>query len=223
MTAPPGVDPSEVEAAYRQVLRFARKLAAGLGDEAVDAAIDGGTKGIMWSLANYHPEEAGLGGFPAFAVRAGTVAARRQLWKRAAKLGRRPREFHFSELARRGEDGGEEPFDAPDTRTSRGSGFDADLGDAFDAMPKQLQDVVRLFYVDRFPMRDCALLLGCSADTVWQRLHRAARLLDPNAVPPVRAAGVKRLSGGGATRRTYRLDPGKGFPSEAITESRGMS
>lgn len=174
---------AEIATAYTAAMSFADKI-AGTHWEMRDAAHDGATNGIMWALANHDPDK---GTFGPFAGRAVRRFVGRAVVKLSQKLSTRPRVVSLSLP----DDAGEMELAGRDVDAG-----DIQLSERARELPKQLQDVVRLFYVDRFPMRDCALLLGCSADTVHERLKRAADLLAAGEPRPVRPAGTKRMTRG---------------------------
>ena len=60
-------------------------------------------------------------------------------------------------------------------------------------LPEELQSAIRLYFIDGYSFRDCAMLLGCSVETVRVRLQRAAEILKPDGVKAQsRGNGIKR-------------------------------
>lgn len=166
----------------RTTLNLAHKYAAKRAhtDERREEAIDAATDGIMRALENY---DAGRGPFLAYAMSIVRLEVFNRLRRHGNKAARRPLMTQLSEEFQAGEDAqpaGEVPMSA-------------ELKD----LPEDLRDAVRFYHIDGFDLRDCGLLMGCSAETVRQRLHRAAELLAPDAAEkPDRQPGERRMRQG---------------------------
>lgn len=166
---------AEIEEAYRLALAYAKRRAP-RPDELTECAIDGATSGVMWAIEHFDPTRGG--GFMGFCA----SAVKRFVW-RATEL--HARRYHN----RPGTDG------LPDDLAAReqyGVGV-IPIPSAVADLPTDLRDAVRFFYIDRFDLRECGLLLGVAPETVRQRLSHAARILGAGLIPRRRGTGEKRL------------------------------
>ena len=84
-----------------------------------------------------------------------------------------------------------EGFDCPshDRPVAGEVPMSADLRD----LPPDLQHAVRFYHIDGFSLLECGLLLGCTAETVRTRLHRAAELLAPDGAEQPTSAKHERV------------------------------
>ncbi len=166
--------PAETTKAYRLAMAFASRLAPGTNERA-DAAKDAATDAVVWALSRYDPR---LGSFEAFALSAVRRFVGRKIKVLNRKAATRPAVGELTE---------EMPAVNPDR-------FEAiALGVSIRELPDDLRDTVRLFYIDRYTMRDCGLLLGCALATVRKRLRRAARILDAGRPNSRYGTGTRRM------------------------------
>ena len=162
---------AEIALAYKKALRYARRKADGVAN-LQEPFIDAATSAILWTLENCH-DPATFGAQCWAAVALWTARQRQREARRWACKGSRVAST-----------------DTPDNivDTSRASG-PLLIGD----LPDDLAFAVRLYMIDGFNLRDCGLLLGCSAHAVQDMLTKAAKLLAPGTTMPVRRLGEKRL------------------------------
>lgn len=180
MQLPEGVTEADVAKALTEGQRYAKRRArnsAKLAEVAGDAVTDA----LVWSIQVFDPSRGVR--FSSFVSK----AVERFVWR---KIGQSAKRFHegptHCEL--------NENIPAPKRALVGGDGTGLSL-DARE-LPGDLRDTVRFFYVDRFDVRECAMLLGCSSETIRDRLRRAAKALagDDCDVQRVRKAGEKRVT-----------------------------
>jgi RNA polymerase sigma factor (sigma-70 family) len=142
----------------------------------------------LWAADHYRPCEGG--DFQGWARSCVRLIVRRAVSVAAARFHRRPTHIPIDALPDDGDGRGAADGVHLEARRDDGASLlPLELSD----LPPDLRDAVRLFYIDNFDLRECGLLLGCSMETVRQRLSRAARILCPHATPPARRNGEKRL------------------------------
>jgi DNA-directed RNA polymerase specialized sigma24 family protein len=178
----------EISDAYTFALNHAERQAPRPA-ELTEAARDAATDAVLWAIKNFKPALGEFGPFVRAAVRR---IVRFGVAKKRRKLGRRPLVFGLPMW-----DSDSYPQDVVgdelDARPVHGVG-EIELPLSVRELEPELRDAVRLFYVDRFGLRECALLLGVSLETVRRRLARAARLLGQGSDPPRRGTGEKRMT-----------------------------
>lgn len=146
------------------------------------------TLAVLWAREHYTAAAGEFGPFARSVIRR-AVRHKVQNWRRLH--GNRPRHVSLSGLD--DPDEYRHPVELVADRAPQGPG-ELNLPLAIRELPADLRDAVRFFYVDRFDVRECAMLLGVAPETVRARLLAAARMLDPDAVKPPRRAGENRLT-----------------------------
>jgi DNA-directed RNA polymerase specialized sigma24 family protein len=171
------------EADVRRVLRIAHSIAERRARKVpalIEVATDAATDAVVWALQRYTPDR---GPFDSFAL----AAARKFIWRAIE------REAIQFAAGRRHVELNEDTVTAP-TRSSHDDGRDVQLPESVRELPPDLRDTVRFFFLDRYDIRDCGLLLGCGHETVRARLKRAAELLaDDQRVHRPHTAGRRRM------------------------------
>lgn len=176
MTAAPTTAVSDDE--LRSVLALAHRFAAGRAriDAQREAAQDAATDAIVRAVRDWNPQR---GPFKAFAM-----------WLVAHEVKKR--------LKRRAERHAEQPTVEPITAATHliasplPAAGEVPMSHELRDLPPDLRDAVRFYYTDGFDLRECGLLLGCSAETVRARLERAAVMLAPDgATLPTRKKGER--------------------------------
>ena len=168
----------EIEEAYAHAMRQAEK-AGRKWPAFAERAVDSATDAVLWARANFDATKAGPGGFPALAA---------VIVKRALKCAR------IAHARRAVGDATEFPLRDSEPIARQSSGNAA--AKFIDDLPDDLAFAAFLYSSCGYNLRDCGLLMGCSANTVQVKLHRAAELLAPGGVRPARRNGEKRLARG---------------------------
>ena len=171
-------DADELTGAYEASIRYARRRAP-WPDTLTEKAIDAGTDGVLWARANYFAKRGTFAAFAAAAVKRFVTSCLRH---EASKFRNQPTRQGLHE--------------GIPARQISDNGAEVPLPLAVRDLPADLRDVVRFFYVDRFDIRECSLLLGIHRETVRARLKEAAaRLAEdlPEQQRPKRA-GEKRMT-----------------------------
>jgi DNA-directed RNA polymerase specialized sigma24 family protein len=181
---------AEIATAYALALSYAKRRAPG-PDELTECAIDAATDGVMWAIGHYSAEKAPKGFLP-FAAAAVSKWVWRKVSEHAKRHAERPGVVSFDSLA---DDGTDAPAAyagewLEDNKRSLGNvPLPAILAD----LPDDLLAAVRFFYVDKYDLRECGLLLGCEMETVRRRLKAAADILGDDLPARARRNGEKRM------------------------------
>jgi DNA-directed RNA polymerase specialized sigma24 family protein len=164
--------------------QYARGRARG---ELREAAVDGATDAIAWAVRKYDPE---LGGnWEAFAMSAVRKCVKRAILQHLRNRARRP-VIHSLPIG--DEDDCEPTLAALCARQTHGIG-EVDLSLTIRELPDEVQAAVRFFYLDRFTLRECSLLMGCGREKVRELLKEAARLLSGSCHVPHRRPNSRRI------------------------------
>jgi DNA-directed RNA polymerase specialized sigma24 family protein len=153
---------AEIEAAYKWALDHAMLATRRADSETQSVAVDAATDALLWSLREHDQ----LRDWLTFARHTVRQFVSRKLQNHRAKSGRRPRGISVDETF------GPDDATLADTLVDHRSS--AHLADVLPDLPTDLQFVVRLVHVDRFPLADVGLLTGTSYETVRCRLQEAA-------------------------------------------------
>jgi hypothetical protein len=163
---------SEIKIAYERATQYAATRAHTnplFAEEIHDAAVNG----LMWAIERCNNLET----FQVYCRSAVMRFVSRRIHKEKAKRDRRPLAQALPEqLAGR--------KTQPVQPTT------------IEELPKELADTVCFYMVHGFNMRQIGLLMGVSADTVQERLKRAAEMIAGGRDQPERRKGEKRLSAG---------------------------
>lgn len=175
----------QIKEAYAYALAFAAQQAPGQ-NEMADAAINAATDAVMRAVEKYQPER---GEFVRFAKGAVRTFVRRGLAKHRLKLARRPQTLTIDAENDEGEKRHPEWLA---TTKEHGPG-ELGLPLSVRELPRELQDTVRLYYLDGLKLREVALLTGVPYKTAWDRLREAARRLGGGMRPRRRKTGARRV------------------------------
>jgi DNA-directed RNA polymerase specialized sigma24 family protein len=203
-TYPAGVDEAEFTRVYKKALRYAVTQTKGR-PQVEEAAEMAATDACMWALQNYDQTRANANtvtNFAAFTWSAVSRFVSRAIVRSEERRKRAPSQLSdFVEAC--GDEGGEigeaeldalAVYDTDGTTTEEGK---ICLPESIQSLPPDLAFTVRLFYIDKYSLRDIELLTGVSKSTVQVRLIQAAKLLSTDqAKRPERHHKAKRLCRG---------------------------
>ncbi len=170
----------QIEKALRLAQGFAVSASRGMCGNLREAALDSATDAIMWAFKHWAPSS---GGFEAFAASVVRTWIPRTITQERRRFAASPAHVELrEELA------------APALK-EHDDGRDFNLPESIQRLPDELRDLVRLFYVDRFTLRECALLFGIGPETARVRLKRAAELLagEDTHLKRIRRSNEKRM------------------------------
>lgn len=170
------VPESEVSAAYKSALAFAKRRGRGRLD-ITEALIDSATDAVMWCVQKCEDVKT----FRRFATRTVSHWVRRAEKRAEFRAGQKPPACPLSE----------EAADALESRREKPS---EPL--LIEDLPDDLAFIVRLYMVDGYTLREIGLLVSCSPNTVDLKLKKAAELLAPGRMKPDRGKNEKRLAPG---------------------------
>lgn len=171
-TATETIPEDEMRAALEWAMEHVEITARRRGRDMEEALIDSATDSVMWAVRSYDPARGAFGPFSAAAVkRAVRLAVIRFVQERQ----QRP-----------------EPAELPESLAASRRQSSADSLTIED-LPEDLAFAVRLYFVDGYDLRECGALMGCDKNAVQRKLRKAAELLAPGRVAPVRKAGARRL------------------------------
>lgn len=179
-----GISEDEIAQIYKWALQHANGCVQRPA-EAKEGARDAATDGVVWAINNYDPAKGPFRKFAQYTVR---LVVRLFMGRTHDRRQNRPPSLSLSSTGT-DEDGERFEFVASDhAATGR-----VPMGSAINDLPEELQSAIRFYFVDGYSFRDCAMLLGCSAETVRFRLQRAAEILKPDGVKAQsRGNGIKR-------------------------------
>ncbi len=170
----------ELRRALDAAQRFAMKRAS-RPHELAEAARGAAVESVVWASKRYDPTRTGKfggdKGFVGFALSVAYKWVHREVRRYQARQHVRPAHEEISEAV-------------PARPDPEGSSC---IPLSLLELPDDLRDAVRLFYIDRFDLRECALLLGIGRETVRARLKQAAEILGQGMPLRRRQAGNRRL------------------------------
>ena len=181
----------QIEKAYAKAIGLAEGVAP-TENEIRDAAMSAAGDSVMWAIKNL--DEKRVDSFPGFAFCAAKRFVGRAVRRATRRLAMAP--CQLSALLGPDDSGNTVSESAleqlGDLFEGEGLG-EAALSVEMSELPDSLAFVVRLFYIDKFSVRDISLLSNIGKSTVCDRLRKAARLLRPEGVIPVRKPKAKRM------------------------------
>jgi predicted DNA-binding protein (UPF0251 family) len=167
---------SEVEAAYWAGQSAATNAARGRNLELSESIGDAATDAVMWAIENYDPTKAGAGGFASFAASSVRKFIRRTIYANSQKA------KHYVGS-----------IDAEGAVEPEAGAVTPDKPILIDDLPPEIEKAVRFVFLDGFTLREAALLCGVGHVTVLRHIRKAAQLLAPGRLVPIRPAGERRL------------------------------